>query len=245
MCLARQLADMGYREVTLNAGCPSGTVVPKHKGAGMLSDLDALDAFFAEVFSHCSLSVSVKTRLGVTGTEEFPAILEIYNKYPLAELIIHARDRAGMYRSTPDAAAFVKAFSSSHNPVCYNGNLFTPFDLTALLSLTPGLQAAMVGRGAAANPALFRQLQGGPALNAEELREFLLRLESAFLEAGLSDHFILARLKELWYYLIYMFPGSRHGSKSINKAQTLADYHEALRALFAEGSFSPDGAFSG
>lgn len=53
LALSRELAAMGYREVNLNAGCPSGTVVPKHKGAGMLADLRSLDDFLAEVFSRC------------------------------------------------------------------------------------------------------------------------------------------------------------------------------------------------
>ena len=36
--VARQLADMGYAEVNLNIGCPSATVVSKHKGAAMLRE---------------------------------------------------------------------------------------------------------------------------------------------------------------------------------------------------------------
>ena len=38
LAAARELADLGYGEVNLNVGCPSGTVVKKHKGAGMLAD---------------------------------------------------------------------------------------------------------------------------------------------------------------------------------------------------------------
>ena len=57
LAVSRELAAMGYRELNLNAGCPSGTVVPKHKGAGMLADLQSLDAFMDEVFSRCELRV--------------------------------------------------------------------------------------------------------------------------------------------------------------------------------------------
>lgn len=235
---------MGYREVNLNAGCPSGTVVPKHKGAGMLADLDSLDRFLEEVFSHCPIRVSVKTRMGLDGTAEFPAILERYNKYPLSLLIIHARDREGMYRSEPDLAGFAAAFPASRAPVCYNGNIFTPASLTAVKETVPGLEAVMVGRGAAANPALIRQLKGGPALEAEELREFLDRLLDSFLAAGMGEKFALARLKELWYYVIALFPGSE-GARRINKARSAADYREAVAALFASGRFSAQAHFGG
>ena len=45
---------MGYGEVNLNLGCPSGTVTAKGKGAGFLAFPDELDAFFERVFSELS-----------------------------------------------------------------------------------------------------------------------------------------------------------------------------------------------
>ncbi len=42
--------SLGYREINLNLGCPSGTVVAKGKGAGMLRDPEELDSFFFELF---------------------------------------------------------------------------------------------------------------------------------------------------------------------------------------------------
>ena len=245
LAAAEQLRDMGYTRVNLNAGCPSGTVVPKHKGAGMLADLQALDAFLDQVFSRCPMEVSVKTRLGLESTEEFEAILEVYNRYPLSELIIHARDRAGMYKSVPDHAAFTHAFQRSRCPVCYNGNLFAPGDLDAVSRENPGLERFMLGRGLAADPALGRRIRGGDALHLSELREFLTQLRETMLAAGLSEHHCLARLKELWYYLIALFPDSRRGAKAINKAQKLSDYRQAVEALLREGSFDPESGFRG
>ena len=242
---AEQLREMGYRQVNLNAGCPSGTVVPKHKGAGMLGDLEALDAFLDEVFSRCPMEISVKTRLGLERTEEFDAILEVYNRYPLAELIIHARDRAGMYKSLPDHAAFSRAFQNSRCPVCYNGNLFTPGDLRAVAGENPGLDRFMLGRGAAADPALHRRILGGEALTLPELWEFLARLRQGMLADGVSERHCLARLKELWYYVIALFPDARRGGKAINKAQNLSDYRQAVEDLFRDGGFDPYTGFRG
>lgn len=61
---AEVLGDMGYPEVNLNLGCPSGTVTAKGKGSGFLARPDDLDAFFDQVFSQVCLPVSAKTRLG-------------------------------------------------------------------------------------------------------------------------------------------------------------------------------------
>lgn len=43
--------EFGYDEINLNAGCPSGTVVSKNKGAGMLICLDSLERILYEILS--------------------------------------------------------------------------------------------------------------------------------------------------------------------------------------------------
>jgi tRNA-dihydrouridine synthase len=98
--------DLGYDEVNLNLGCPSGTVVAKGKGSGMLRDLSALDAFLDEIFASAPLPISVKTRIGMESGEEFPAILEIYNRYPMKELTIHPRVRKVFYKGSVEMDAF-------------------------------------------------------------------------------------------------------------------------------------------
>ena len=175
LAVARELQAMGYTELNLNAGCPSSTVVPKHKGAGMLQDLRSLDDFLADVFSRCELKISVKTRLGLESSEEFPAILEVYRKYPLAELIIHARDRKGMYKSKPELDAFAAAFPLCPFPVCYNGSLVDGASLEELTARVPELARVMVGRGAMGRPWIFREirhfLETGEVLPEPDIKE--------------------------------------------------------------------------
>ena len=62
------LHDLGYPEVNLNLGCPSGTVVAKRRGSGLLAWPHTLDAFLDEIFSSCDCRISIKTRLGTTDT---------------------------------------------------------------------------------------------------------------------------------------------------------------------------------
>lgn len=243
--LSRELEAMGYAEINLNAGCPSGTVVPKHKGAGMLMDLQSLDRFLEEVFSRSTLRISVKSRLGLESAEEFPEILNIFNRYPLSELIVHARDRKGLYQSTPDLTAFSAALSGSRAPVCYNGNLLSPRHAEKVMSTFPSLDRFMTGRGSAANPALPRQLKGGEKLVSEELSDFLEALFSAYLSSGIGEYHSLNRMKELWYYVNHMFPGSGKEYKHIRKARSSEDYRAAVASLFSSGRFDPDAAFPG
>lgn len=243
LTVARELQDLGYEEIDLNIGCPSGTVVAKHKGAGMLGDLRQLDDCLADIFSRCPLRVSVKTRLGLHSAAEFPAIVEIYRKYPLSRLVVHVRDRDGMYKSEPDVEAFAEVLDCPF-PVEYNGNIFTPADLDSLRARYPSLNAAMLGRGAVTNPALFRQLRGGAALTTGELQEFHDRLVEEYLASGLTPHYTAARMKELWFYQLCMFPGSERAGKAILKTRTLSDYRAAVSALFHNVDLDPGAGFN-
>ena len=103
---SKKLAEMGYREINLNLGCPSGTVTAKKKGSGFLLYPDDLDRFFDEVFSDASVrngefQISVKTRIGKNEVEEWPEIMAIYNRYPISELTVHPRIQKEFYKGVP------------------------------------------------------------------------------------------------------------------------------------------------
>ena len=244
LAAAEALGDLGYEEINLNIGCPSGTVVAKHKGAGMLGDLESLERCLDEIFTRCPLRVSVKTRLGLSSTREFPAVLSLYRRYPLARLIVHARDRAGMYQSRPDLDAFAPALDDSPFPVIYNGNIFSVRDYEAIVRQFPALSGVMLGRGAAADPALFRRINGGSALTAEELRAFHEALLDETLASGLAPSYTVQRMKELWFYMGCLFPGADRALKTILRSRSLPDYRAAVGSLLSYQVPSPDACFN-
>ena len=158
---ANALFGMGYGEVNLNLGCPSGTVTAKGKGAGFLRDPEALDRFLDAVFSACTGAVSVKTRLGMQDPAEFAALLDIYNRYPIAELTIHPRVRQDFYRGQVREADFAAALPRCRMPVCYNGDIVSEAGAQAVEERYPAVQAVMIGRGLIADPSLVTRLTGG------------------------------------------------------------------------------------
>ena len=208
----------------------------------MLADLRSLDDYLAEIFSRCPVAVSIKTRMGVERTEEFAQILEIYNKYPIKRLIIHARARAGMYKRAVDLPAFLAALPKCCCPVWYNGDIFSPEDMDRLKA-ADGLAGVMLGRGAVADPALPRLIRGGNGLSAGELKAFHDALLERFLAEGLGEQAAMARLKELWFYMLYKFPDSKKEAKALLKAQRLGDYRAAVEGLFASGKFDAGSYF--
>lgn len=244
LLVAKELEAMGYDEVNLNAGCPSGTVVAKHKGSGMLRDLESLERTLDEIFSRCPLKVSVKTRMGVHSTEEFAAIMEVYKKFPIKLLTVHARDRDGLYKSSPDVDGFAKHVVSSPFPVEYNGNIYTAKDAEEISTRFPDMEWLMIGRGAVADPALPRRIKGGKPLSEAELKAFHDELLEEYLLSGLDEHHAIPRMKELWSYFKFKFPGEDKNMKSIFKSKNMPDYKSAVSFLFSSGNFDADGEFS-
>lgn len=151
---ANTLASLGYAEVNLNLGCPSGTVTAKGKGAGFLAHTDELDRFLDTVFSACTVPISIKTRLGVHDPAEFEALLEIYSRYPVAELTIHPRVRQDFYKGRVREDAFAAALPHCPMPVCYNGDLVSERGIRETIERYPSLSALMLGRGLLGDPSL-------------------------------------------------------------------------------------------
>ena len=227
-----QLRQLGYTEVNLNFGCPSGTVTAKGKGSGMLRDLNKLDTFLAALFAEAEGPLTVKTRLGVEKPEEFAAVLEVYNRYPIAELTIHPRVMRQQYRGEADREAFAKALPECRMPVCYNGDLTTVEQLRAFEADFPAVQSLMVGRGIIADPALFRQALGGPAATKEELRGYLDDLYHGYTALFGSAGCAISRMKGHWFYLIHRFDGSERLEKQLRKLREPWEYETVVNQIF-------------
>lgn len=226
---AEVVSDLGYPEVNLNLGCPSGTVTAKGKGAGFLARPEELDRFFEEVFSRVRLPVSVKTRLGVQSAEEFDGLLAIYNRYPIACLTIHPRVQREKYRGEVHLDVFARALAESRNPVCYNGDLRTVEEVRALERRFPAAEALMIGRGAVADPALLRKLRGGGPASREEVQAFLEELYGAYQAFYGQAATAAQRMKEVWFYLIHLFEGGERLDKQMRRSRGPAAY-EAIQA---------------
>ena len=232
--------ELGYTEVNLNLGCPSGTVTAKGKGSGMLREPDILQQFLDDIFSKSSLPISIKTRLGFEHREEFSLLLEIYNQYPICELTIHPRLRKDFYTGAIDPDSFDYATKNSSAPLCYNGNLCTSQDITNISHKYPQLNAVMIGRGLIGNPGMLSPNGTTP----QQLESFLHELMDQYATAFGSARNAMFRLKENWRYLFCLFEQDVKLQKRLRKATTLPEYdaviHEILHNLPMNNELHPD-----
>lgn len=231
---AKKLNQLGYNEVNLNLGCPSGTVVARNRGSGFLSQRDALDAFLEEIFTHTTAKISIKTRIGKDHPDEFYPLLEIFNKYPLEELIIHPRIQKDFYKNTPNWNVFQEATLLSRNPICYNGDLFTVKEYEAFVSAFPTVDTVMLGRGIITNPGLVSEIQHRARIEKKVLRDFHDKVYEDYKKAIDGEKNVLYKMKEMWLYMIQLFTDPAKYWKKIKKSERFKDYDEAVADLFRE-----------
>ncbi len=135
-----------------------------------------------------------------------PALLDSYNRYPIACLTVHppcGRKNTGgqsIWTYLSDALA------NSRNPAVLATAICGQWARSGLETRFPTVTHVMIGRGLVADPALARKPGGGKGTDREELTDFL-----AALYQGYTD-FYQGRSPpppsgcgEVWFYLIHLF----------------------------------------
>ena len=231
---ANKLKQLGYEEINLNLGCPAGTVVSKKRGAGFLAYPEELDKFLDEIYKIDNMKISIKTRLGKERADEVYKLIEIYNKYPLEELIIHPRTREDFYGNTPNLEVFKDALKLSKHSICYNGDIFTLNSYNKIINEFPEVNKVMLGRGILANPGLIGEIKNNEFANKEIIKMFHDEIFENYTILLNEDKNAMYRMKELWGYMSHIFTNNKKYYKKIKKAQKAIDYKNAVNSLFIE-----------
>lgn len=231
--LAKALKDWGYEEINLNLGCPSKTVVTKGKGSGFLAKPEELERFLTEIFDALSgeVKISVKTRIGKEDPEEFPALLKLFNKYPMEELIIHPRVQKDGYGNVPRLELYELAEKQSVNPLCYNGDLYTREQIRNFAERFPGTERLMFGRGFLRDPGLLYNEGKDPKDIFEKFWAFHDLVYEGYQERNMGDRNVLFKMKELWSYQVYQFSEPERLFKTFKKMQDCNEYEQMIRNL--------------
>ena len=231
--LAKALKDWGYEEVNLNLGCPSKTVVTKGKGSGFLAKPEELERFLTEIFDALSgeVKISVKTRIGKEDPEEFPALLKLFNKYPMEELIIHPRVQKDGYGNVPRLELYELAEKQSVNPLCYNGDLYTREQIRNFAERFPGTERLMFGRGFLRDPGLLYNEGKDSKDIFEKFWAFHDLVYEGYQERNMGDRNVLFKMKELWSYQVYQFSEPERLFKTFKKVQDCNEYEQMIRKL--------------
>jgi len=239
LAVADRVADLGYREINWNLGCPAPMIVRKKRGSGLLPHPELILALLDQVIPRLRLGLSIKTRLGLHDRDELAALLPALDAYPLTEIIIHARLGKQLYAGRPDLDGFAACLPLTRHRLAYNGDIVDVAGFVALQHRFPRIDRWMIGRGALADPFLPAAIKGlappGPAERTRRIRIFHDELYAAYRERLAGPSHLLGRMKQLWAYLIASFPGQEKLLKKITKAMSEDQYRRVVGQLWDEG----------
>ena len=221
----------------INLGCPSGTVVSKGRGAGFLAYPDKLDEFLDGIYKS-SYKISVKTRIGMSSPEEFARLLEIYNKYPVHELIIHPRTGKDKYKNTPNWDMYAYATKNTKHKLCYNGDIFTMEDMGKFRAAFPSADTVMLGRGVIADPALPLLIKGGEMPERQKLKDFFADLCDEYSVVLSGNTNLLHKMKEVALYMSWRFEDCEKIIKRIKKAKNIDEFKAAVYEMIDSGKMT-------
>lgn len=237
--LAKQLhEDYGYEEINLNLGCPSKTVTTKGKGSGFLEHPERMEELFDRYFRASDVKLSIKTRIGYWEVEEAQRLLNLYERFPFEEVIIHPRLGSQMYKGTPYYDVFEEYLGRSKHSLCYNGDINSLEQLQSLDNKWGNCDKFMLGRGLIARPGMLQMKEQGvytATLSEEEWIRFMGfhdELVEGYYAYMCEDRNTLFKMKELWTWWAVMFLGQEKTLKKIKKATTVQEYKQLVKTLY-------------
>ena len=173
--MARGLADMGYKGIDINTGCPDKAVVKQGSGSGLIGNCD-LTASLITAAKEGGLPVSVKARLGISRPEEYREWLAFLFRQDIANLTIHLRTRKEMskvpahFELIPEIVR-LRDEIAPNTLLTINGDIEDRTHGLELVEKYPGVDGIMIGRGIFHNPYAFH-----PENTLPEQKEQLLSL---------------------------------------------------------------------
>jgi len=215
-------AETAFAGIDVNMGCPVPKVVRSGAGSGLLQDLPRLASVVAAMRKSTRLPLTVKVRLGFNKVNvlETTKIIEAQGADAVA---VHFRLKSEGYTGSAhwDLAAAVK--ENLRIPLLGNGDIMTAVFAREKLKTVDGI---LIGRGALANPFLFREI-AGQVTSENDMSAYVRRL-GALIEEHYPERKRLGKLKAFTRFLLLSRPACRSWKRRIFLSQ---DYNEARSFL--------------
>ncbi|HEV2314731.1 MAG TPA: tRNA dihydrouridine synthase DusB [Candidatus Acidoferrales bacterium] len=155
---AALVEDLGFDQIDINLGCPAKKVV-KCGGSGLLKDLQQLGRVLAAVRAAAKIPMTIKMRSGWDDANIVAVeVARMAEGIGVEAVAVHPRTRTQAYSGQADWSIIARVKQAVKIPVIGNGDVRIPQDAERMIAET-GCDAVMIGRTAATNPWIFRQME--------------------------------------------------------------------------------------
>lgn len=207
----------------------------------MLPFPEMVDDILENVIPRIPIKISIKCRLGYESPGEIKALVPVFNKFPLSEIIIHARLGKQVYKGDVDIETFKTTLTSSKLPVVYNGDIFSVKDFRNLLLHLADVTTFMIGRGLLVDPMLPEDIKSEETEILYDktpiIRKFVDDLYYGY-RKNLHDRIhAINMMKELWEYMAWSFENPQKVFSLVKKTKSFDEYEDAVNKIFEEYSW--------
>jgi len=217
-------SETAFAGIDLNMGCPVPKVVRSGAGSGLLQDLPRLAAVVAAVRCSTTLPLTVKVRLGFNKVNVLETT-KIIEEQGADAVAVHFRLKSEGYTGNAHWELAEAVKENLRIPLLGNGDIMTAAFAIEKLQIVDGV---LIGRGALANPFIFREIAGLPTTE-NDMAAYVRRL-GILIEEHYHEKKRLGKLKAFTRFLMLSRPGARSWKRPIFLSQ---DFKEA-RALLEE-----------
>lgn len=236
------LEARGVQSIDINMGCPVSKVTKTGSGASMMCRRDDALVLVERVVNSVKLPVTVKMRLGWDEHNlTAPAFARAFEEVGVAAVAVHGRTRAQGFSGVVNRSGIKAVVEAVRQiPVIGNGDIRSVADAARMLSET-GCHGISVGRGALANPWIFKQFDQwertgryDPAGGFDDRLALLRRQLDYAVELRGPERSIPYFRKMGHWYLKSMFVPA-HLRNAFQQAQTQTDLQQVLGRIVDHG----------
>ena len=223
----------GVDLVDINCGCPAPKVVKKGGGAELLRRVAHLERLLRQVRRELSVPLTVKIRTGWDdGSVNCLEVAQMAEAEGVDLVAVHGRTRVQLYRGASDWDLIGEVKRAVKIPVLGSGDVVSVATARERLQRS-GVDGLMIGRGAMANPWLFREIvadREGARLPPPTVAQRLgaLRRYRELLDGIYPTRVTAARLRGMTCRTVKGFPGSAHLREAVTHTRTADELIDVL-----------------